>query len=162
MIYLVFRELTTRDGASIQFVIGKGTADPERAKQLATLMNENKRFQESSKLIDCKVRHYVMEVDVEGKVCPWCGDVDDGPCACRGATPVLRGNLDEPLGGQAGGGGSRFMYLICGNCTPDPLHEDSLVFYKARKIGLNVTVRSGTMIGVDVLECPKCGHQVLR
>lgn len=151
MIYLVFRELRTRDGASIQFVIGKGTTDPERAKRLATLMNENGHVQDGAKILDCTVRHYVMEVEVEE------GD---------GEALVKRGDLSEPLGGVASG---HQRNLFCGNCSPEPLHFSTAVHLRVRTIGIGIgsgisknLPLSGIVRSVDVLECPRCGHQVLR
>lgn len=146
MIYLVFRELLMGNGASLRILVGDATTDRQKAEELACLMNENKYLHESAKVLDCKVLHRVVEVRLEGT-----------------SEANRRGDISEPLGGLAGVGGSNFKYLICGNCTPEPLHQETMVLFKVRKIGVQVASGvAGQMIGVDVLECPKCGHQVLR
>jgi len=79
---------------------------------------------------------------------------------CPECNATKRGDLTEPLGGKAGGRG-HLPYLVCGNCTPHPATEENVVEYKVRKVGVTVAYR-GQKVGVDVLECPKCGHQILR
>ena len=76
-----------------------------------------------------------------------------------------RGDGTEPLGGYGGCTrqvrGSGLGYIACGDCSPDPLTNETMVYYKVRKIGLSV--ENGPMsVGVDVLECPICGHQIIR
>jgi len=72
-----------------------------------------------------------------------------------------RGDLTEDLGGKAGCSGSNLGYIACGNCSPDPLDHMTIVYYRVRKVGLRV-LKTPDAVGVDVLECPICGHQVIR
>lgn len=73
---------------------------------------------------------------------------------------VVRGEMGEPLGGRAGVNSSAH-YLICGNCSPEPLDHMTAVYMKVRKVGWPMK-RDGGEVHVDVCECPKCGMQVLR
>ena len=72
-------------------------------------------------------------------------------------TRTLRGDLDVPLGGQATCG--RAGYVYCGDCSPDPLHYMTAVRMQVRKVGLAMP---GAGAPLDVIECPKCGRQILR
>jgi len=72
-----------------------------------------------------------------------------------------RGDETEPLGGHGGCSGSGLGYIACGNCSADPLVHETMVYYKVRKIGLSVE-NGPVSVGVDVLECPICGHQIIR
>ena len=67
-----------------------------------------------------------------------------------------RGDMKEPLGGPASFCGG---YVYCGPCSPEPLHYDTAVRMKVRKVGIML---EGGHRHVDVIECPKCGHQVIR
>jgi hypothetical protein len=76
--------------------------------------------------------------------------------------PTIRGNAKEPLGGMAGSSGSSLGYILCGDCSPEPLEESTAIFMKVRKVGLVLPRSDGSKIGVDVVECPKCHRQILR
>lgn len=65
VVYLVFREIKTGDGAALSFLIGSAATRVERAQELASLMNDNKNLAMAARMLDCEVRHYVMEVEVE-------------------------------------------------------------------------------------------------
>lgn len=64
-VYLIFREITSRDGAKTQIVIGKALRDSRKAIKLAADMNKNQRIKEAAKIMDVSVRHYPMEVEIE-------------------------------------------------------------------------------------------------
>lgn len=69
-----------------------------------------------------------------------------------------RGDLSEPLGGKATAGGHD---LYCGDCSPEPLHEQTAVSLKVREVGIELRTW-GEYVSVDVLECPRCGRQIIR
>ena len=73
---------------------------------------------------------------------------------------VRRGDLEEPLGGFASAGGTGYAY--CGDCSPEPLHDDTAVRLKVRKVGIVMSRGQTLTTHLDVLECPKCQRQILR
>lgn len=73
---------------------------------------------------------------------------------------VVRGDMSCPLGGCAGCN-TAAGYLICGNCSPEPLDYTTATIMQVRTVGWDMT-KDGGRVGVDVCECPKCGNQVLR
>lgn len=144
MIYIVIREII--DGYNIPIMFfHEAFRSQEAAEAKARELSESEALQDAARVLGVRFKHRVQYF-----------------YEAKGLESVKRGDLSEPLGGFAGGAGSNFKYLICGNCTPEPIHEEALVFYKVRRIGLPVTAMGGTILSVDVLECPKCGHQVLR
>jgi len=73
---------------------------------------------------------------------------------------IIRGNMSEPLGGRAGVS-TAAGYLICGNCSPEPLDHRTAIYMQVRKVGW--VMKNGVHDPhVDVCECPRCGTQVLR
>lgn len=70
--------------------------------------------------------------------------------------PVKRGDPTTPLGGTAMFSG---RYIYCGHCSPEPLDDITAVRMLVREVDL---VLKGDDIHVDVVECPKCGHQIIR
>lgn len=77
---------------------------------------------------------------------------------CQECGAVRRGDFSEPLGGEAYCDGHP---LICGDCSPDPLDYGTAVRFRVRQVGLNMQCQ-GYQKGVDVLECPRCGRQIIR
>jgi len=75
---------------------------------------------------------------------------------------MKRGNTGEPLGGKASPGGANAKYLVCGDCTPDLLDEEGIVYFRVRLVGIPMKTAHEQTVSVDVLECPECGHQILR
>jgi hypothetical protein len=81
-------------------------------------------------------------------------------CSVDEAGNVVRGSMDDPLGGRAGVR-TAAGYLFCGNCSPEPLDYLTAVIMKVRRVGWRMA-KDGSEVHVDVCECPKCGIQILR
>lgn len=71
----------------------------------------------------------------------------------------MEGLNAEALGGDASVGG---RHVFCGPCSPEPLSVVTAVRLKVRKIGERMECFDGFDKGVDILECPSCGHQIIR
>lgn len=64
-VYLLIREITSRDGARTMIVVGKALLDQGKASKRSMDMNKNPRLKEAARIMDVTVRHFVMEVEVE-------------------------------------------------------------------------------------------------
>jgi len=73
---------------------------------------------------------------------------------------MVRGTDRHELGGWAGSGQAG-RYVYCGNCSKEPLAYETAVIMKVKVVGWPMTIH-GEAVHVDVLECPKCGTQVIR
>ena len=76
--------------------------------------------------------------------------------------PTIRGRDMARLGGLATTGGSAARYIYCGHCSPEPLNARTAVRFRTRKNGLTLDCEPEQSFDVDLLECPECGHQILR
>ncbi len=59
------------------------------------------------------------------------------------------------LGGNAIGCNSQA--IVCVDCSPEPLHYLTAVFFKVGKMGVKYAEYKSN---VDIAMCPKCGKQI--
>jgi len=87
-------------------------------------------------------------------------DGDDYKSSESPGGDVVRGDMSVPLGGRACCPTSA-GFIMCGNCSPEPLDYMTAVIMQVRTVGWDMA-KDGGRVGVDVCECPKCGNQILR
>lgn len=64
-VYLLIREIVSRDGAKTMVIVGKAMSDGKKAIQRSADMNKNQKIKEAARILDVVVRHFSMEVEVE-------------------------------------------------------------------------------------------------